>query len=131
MEKKMTQMEMYARIAEALAMVDVEDQDELIAFVKSRIDQLKRKAEKSAERAKERATKEDVLMVLIKGALMGYDDYMPIKKIAEMVQGATDEEVTPGKISSRMSKMVRAGEAEKIAVKEGSRKVIAYRLTEA
>ena len=99
--------------------------DALKAFAENEIEQLDKKALKAKERAAAKRAEADELTDKVKAVLT--EEY---KTIAEIVIELDDEEVTAGKVTSRLTKLVNAGEAEKTDVKADKRTVKGYRLQE-
>ena len=97
--------------------------DALKAFAENEIEQLDKKALKAKERAAAKRAEADELTDKVKAVLT--EEY---KTIAEIVIELDDEEVTAGKVTSRLTKLVNAGEAEKTDVKVDKRTVKGYRL---
>ena len=97
--------------------------DALKAFAENEIEQLNKKALKAKERAAAKRAEADELTDKVKAVLT--EEY---KTIAEIVIELDDEEVTAGKVTSRLTKLVNAGEAEKTDVKVDKRPVKGYRL---
>lgn len=97
--------------------------DALKAFAENEIEQLNKKALKAKERATAKRAEADELTDKVKAVLT--EEY---KTIAEIVIELDDEEVTAGKVTSRLTKLVNAGEAEKTDVKVDKRTIKGYRL---
>lgn len=97
--------------------------DALKAFAENEIEQLNKKALKAKERATAKRAEADELTDKVKAVLT--EEY---KTIAEIVIELDDEEITAGKVTSRLTKLVNAGEAEKTDVKVDKRTVKGYRL---
>ena len=97
--------------------------DALKAFAENEIEQLNKKALKAKKRAAAKRAEADELTDKVKAVLT--EEY---KTIAEIVIELDDEEVTAGKVTSRLTKLVNAGEAEKTDVKVDKRPVKGYRL---
>lgn len=97
--------------------------DALKAFAENEIEQLNKKALKAKERAAAKRAEADELTDKVKAVLT--EEY---KTIAEIVIELDDEEITAGKVTSRLTKLVNAGEAEKTDVKVDKRTIKGYRL---
>lgn len=97
--------------------------DALKAFAENEIEQLNKKALKAKKRAAAKRAEADELTDKVKAVLT--EEY---KTITEIVVELDDEEVTAGKVTSRLTKLVNAGEAEKTDVKVDKRTVKGYRL---
>ena len=124
MEKKMTKVEMYERIANVVRESDVEDADVILGFLSTQVAQLNAKSEKAKARAAEKKAAGDELSNKIYEALT--DDYQTIEEIAVVL--ADEPEITNAKISARLAKFVKAGTVEKESVRVESGKRMAYRL---
>lgn len=123
MEKKMTKVEMYERIANVVRESDVEDADVILGFLSTQVAQLNAKSEKAKARAAEKKAAGDELRDMIYAVLS--DDFQTIADIMAQVEAP---ELTPAKVSARVSQLVRMGLVEKESVKTESGKAMAYRL---
>ena len=90
-------------------------------FVDTSIAQIEARAEKAKEKQAEKKAAGDALRAQIKDVL----DETP-KTIAEIVDALGDEEITPAKVVSRLTQLVKLGEVFKSDVKNGERTVKAY-----
>lgn len=130
---KITKRDRYTSIIDILK--DVNADADLVAFCEGEIALLDKKSAKAKETAAAKKTEVDTLTESIKDALGTLADgaYATIADVTAMV-GADDEEVTPAKVSYRLSQLVKAGLAEKTEVAvsnaEGkkNRKIAGYRL---
>ena len=130
---KITKRDRYTSIIDILK--DVNADADLVAFCEGEIALLDKKSAKAKETAAAKKTEVDTLAESIKNALGTLTDgaYATIADVTAMV-GADDEEVTPAKVSYRLSQLVKAGFAEKTEVAvpnaEGkkNRKIAGYRL---
>lgn len=120
--EKMTRMECFTAIKSLLeSNPSIENYTELMDFVVSQISQLENKAVKAKERAAERKTEPDELYDKIAALLT--DEYQTREDIMAQID---DEEITPQKVSARLTKMVKCGFAEKTTIKVDKRSVMAY-----
>jgi len=132
-EKKMTKSEAFAEIRDIM---DAGGYDELAMFAQKEIDSLAHKAEKARENAAKKAVQEDVFELIVAGALT--EDYQTGNAIFAEVGYVDDEDenksLTIGKVRARLTKLVKAGAAEKeeMTVKENdkTRHVMGYRLAQ-
>ena len=92
------------------------------AYVDTTLAQLEKKAEKARERAAEKKVEGDELRDRV-AAILTEDNYVTI---AEIVTALNDEDVTPGKVTARLTQLCKAGLAHKIDTKQGDRKVKGY-----
>ena len=132
MENRVTKREMYEALVsfavngemsyETEEGAVVVSMDELKAFAENEIAQLDKKLEKARERAAAKKAEADVLMDRVKEVLT--DEY---QTIADIMVVLNDEDVTAGKVTARLTKLVKAGEAEKTDVKVDKRTVKGYR----
>lgn len=130
---KITKRDRYASIIDILK--DVNADPDLVAFCEGEIGLLDKKSTKAKETAAAKKTEVDTLTESIKNALgtLADDAYATIADVTAMVD-AGDEEVTPNKVSYRLSQLVKAGVAESTDVKvpatetSKARTIKAYRL---
>jgi len=102
-----------------ITMKDVED------YVTKTIEQLDSKAKKAAERAKEKREENDEMLAAIEGLLT--DEYQTGGEI--LTQLNDTYEATPAKVTARLTKLCKAGIAQKDDVKtEDGRKLKGYAL---
>lgn len=121
--KKLTKKENYEMIKEIVLASDVENKEELVAFVEKQVESLEAKAVKAKERAAEKKADGDALRTQVEGLLT--ENYQTADEITEQVQGA---DITKSKIIARLTQLVKADIAEKEQVKtEDGKKVMAYR----
>lgn len=129
MEKtKITNKSRYAAIINALtgAPTDIET-DELVDFCERQIASIERKSEKARERAAEQRKVSDELAERIASMLTEEP-----QTLGELTAAIGDEDITPSKVSSRCSKLLKEGRADKTEVTvpgvDGgkSRKLVAY-----
>lgn len=129
MEKtKITNKSRYAAIINALtgAPTDIET-DELVDFCERQIASIERKSEKARERAAEQRKVSDELAERIASMLTEEP-----QTLGELTVAIGDEDITPSKVSSRCSKLLKEGRAIKTEVTvpgaDGgkSRKLVAY-----
>ena len=130
---KITKRDRYISIIDILK--DVNADADLVTFCEGEIALLDKKSAKAKETAAARKTEVDTLTESIKNALgtLADDAYATIADVTAMVD-AGDEEVTPNKVSYRLSQLVKAGVAESTDVKvpatetSKARTIKAYRL---
>lgn len=120
---KVTNKEMFGKIREVLSASTVEDKDELVAFVDSRIELIEKKAAKAAETAAEKKNEIDELTEVIKSILTG--EPQTADDILVQVSG---DDVTIAKVRARLTKLEKAGIAVKSEVKVEGKVKKAYTL---
>ena len=119
----MAKKEMWQKILE---IEEVQSNEELKAFVEKEIETIDKRLEKARER---KSAKDDELMTEIYKAL-NTEDFTTIDAI---VAAIGKEDVTPAKVTSRLSRLVKEGKVEKETVSSGDevkRKVKGYRIVE-
>ena len=123
-EKKITKRTVLEAIKAVAADVDFGEgvtSEDVIAYVDTTIEQLDNKAKKAAERAAERKAKGDELRDAVAAVLT--DEY---KTIADITAEVDFEDITPAKITARLTQLVKANLAHKTKVDAGGRKVNGY-----
>jgi hypothetical protein len=103
--------------------VTAEDVD---AYVTTTIEQIDKKNEKAKERNAQKKAEGDALRATIAGLLTDTP-----QTIADIMAQIDDPEVTPAKVTARLTQLRKAGEAYSVDVKVDSRKVKAYAAGEA
>lgn len=129
--KKITKKEYFNSLKEVvltMQMVGNIPADEMVAFIDKQIEQLDKKASRAKEKAAEKKIEGDALRETVAGILTS--EYQAIDDIVAQIN---DEEITKGKVVSRLTQLIEAGIAEKDQIKDEAknRKVMAYRLKEA
>lgn len=120
---KLTKKDYYGMIREIVVESDTENKDELIAFVNKQVEAIDSRAAKAKERAASKKVEGDALRNQVEGLLT--NEYQTAEDILAQAQGA---DLTKGKITARLTQLIKAGVAEKEAVKVEDRKVMGYRL---
>jgi hypothetical protein len=128
--KKITKKEYFNSLREVvltMQMVGNISADEMVAFIDKQVEQLDKKASRAKEKAAEKKVEGDALREVVAGILTS--EYQAIDDIVAQID---DEEVTKGKVVSRLTQLIEAGIAEKNQIKDEAknRKVMAYRLKE-
>ena len=130
---KITKADRYASI---IAILKATNSDaDLVAFCENEIDLLAKKSAKAKEAAAAKKTEVDPLTESIKAALatLAEDAYATIADVTAMV-AVDDADITPSKVSYRLSALVKTGDAVStevtIAGGEGvkARTIKAYKL---
>jgi hypothetical protein len=124
-EKKMTKAMMFEAVKEIVAASDVEEKAELVEFIDKQVEMLAAKAEKAKERAEKKRAESDELRATVHGVLTG--EFQTTDAIVAKI-GVAD--ITKAKVTARLTQLINAGIAEKKQVKDGSRKVMAYKLAD-
>ena len=122
-EKKMTKAMMFEAVRDVIVESDAVEKDMMVEFIDKQLEQLAAKAEKAKERAAQKKSDGDELRAVVKAVLT--DELQPIDAIVAQIDG---EDVTKAKITARLTQLVKTGEAAKEQVKDGSRKIMAYKL---
>jgi len=118
----MTKREYFNEIKTAMS-----DNEDIVAFCEKEIDLIDRKNEKARERAAKKRAESDVMTEAVYATLT--NEFAFIDDIVAATEG---DEVTRGKVVARLSKLVRAGKAEKEDIKnpDGKGKKAAYKLAD-
>ena len=120
---KLTKKDYYGMIKEILENAEVENKDELVAFVDKQVEAIDTKAEKAKERAAAKKVDGDALRAQVEGLLT--DEYQTVDDILAQSQGA---DLTKAKIVARLTQLVKAEVAEKAQAKtEDGKKVMVYK----
>ena len=120
---KLTKKDYYGMIKEILENAEVENKDELVAFVDKQVEAIDTKAEKAKERAAAKKVDGDALRAQVEGLLT--DEYQTADDILAQSQGA---DLTKAKIVARLTQLVKAEVAEKAQAKtEDGKKVMVYK----
>lgn len=117
----MTKKEMYNVIADVFATVERPEKEDILAMVAKEIESLDRKSVKAREKAAEKKAAGDALRDTIEGMLN--DEPMTI---ADILDQLGDENLTPAKVTARMTQLVKADKAVRHTVKVEGRKLTAY-----
>lgn len=120
---KLTKKDYYGMIREIVVESDIENKDELVAFVDKQVEAIDSRAAKAKERAASKKVEGDALRNQVEGLLT--NEYQTAEEILAQAQGA---DLTKGKITARLTQLVKAGVAEKGTIKVEDRKVMGYRL---
>ena len=120
---KLTKKDYYGMIREIVVESDIENKDELVAFVDKQVEAIDSRAAKAKERAASKKVEGDALRNQVEGLLT--NEYQTAEEILAQAQGA---DLTKGKITARLTQLVKAGVAEKETIKVEDRKVMGYRL---
>ena len=120
---KLTKKDYYGMIREIVVESDIENKDELVAFVDKQVEAIDTKAAKAKEKAAEKKADGDALRAQVEGLLT--NEYQTAEDILAQAQGA---DLTKGKITARLTQLIKAGVAEKETIKVEDRKVMGYRL---
>lgn len=125
MEKKITKKEYFEMVAEIVEGSGAENKEELMEFINKQVEALDKKAAKAKERAAEKKAEGDELRAKVEAVLTD-----EVQVIDEIVDAIGEEDVTRNKVVARLTQLVKAGIAVKEEVKNGSKKVMGYRLAE-
>lgn len=120
--KKVTKKEYYEMIKGILESADVENKEELSAFVDKQIEMIDARAERAKAAAATKRAEGDALRAQVEGLLT--DEYQTVDTIVNQVQG---EDITKSKVVARLTQLVKTGLVEKDSIKVEDKKVMAYR----
>ena len=123
MEKKITKKDYFAMVAEIVDNSNAENKDELMEFIEKQVEALDKKAAKAKERAAEKKAEGDALRDKVEAVLTN-----EVQVIDQIVEAIGDEDVTRNKVVARLTQLVKADTAVKEEVKNGSKKVMGYKL---
>ncbi len=126
---KITKAQYFKAIIEAIKeqnfVIPVDDievtEEDIVDFAKKEIEQLGKRAEAAKTRAAKKKAEGDPLKATIEEILT--NDY---QTIADIIAQIDDEEVTPQKVSARLSALVKEGKANKTEVKFNKGTRMAY-----
>lgn len=118
MEKKMTQVEMYNFIKEALA-----DNAEVVEFCDGKLDSLAKKAEKAKAKAAEKKAAGDELYAAVISVLGA--DPMTAEDVLAKIEG---DDLSVAKIRARLTQGVKNGVVAKDKIKVDGKDKMAYTL---
>ena len=122
--KKLTKKDYYGMLKEIVLTSDVDNKEELEAFIDKQVEIIDNKAEKAKERAAEKKAEGDELRAAIKSVLT--EDYQSADDILAQLEG---EDLSKAKIIARLTQLVNNGDAEKAQAKaEDGKKFMTYRL---
>lgn len=122
--KKLTKKDYYGMLKEIVLTSDVDNKEELEAFIDRQVEIIDNKAEKAKERAAEKKAEGDELRAVIKSVLT--EDYQSADDILAQLEG---EDLSKAKIIARLTQLVNNGDAEKAQAKaEDGKKFMTYRL---
>ena len=122
--KKLTKKNYYGMLKDIVLTSDVDNKEELEAFIDRQIEIIDNKAEKAKERAAEKKAEGDELRAAIKSVLT--EDYQSADDILAQLEG---EDLSKAKIIARLTQLVNNGDAEKAQAKaEDGKKFMTYRL---
>lgn len=125
-EKKLTKKDMFLLVKDVLEESDVEDKEDLIAFVDNQVAMIEKKAEKAKEKAAEKRAAGDELKDLVKSLLT--NEYQTTLDLLEQIDGV---DITKAKVQARVTALVKDGYAEKADLKtEEGKTVKGYRIAE-
>lgn len=120
---KLTKKDYYGMIREILESANVENKDELVAFVDKQVEAIDTKAMKAKEKAAEKRADGDALRVQVEELLT--DEYQTADDIVAKIE---DVEITKAKVVARLTQLVKTEVAEKAQAKtEDGKKVMVYK----
>ncbi len=119
----MTKREMYDVIANVFNEIENENKDEILTFVEKEKAALDRRTESARKRAAAKRAEKDVIYGKLEAILDEADAPMTVN---ELLVALDDENLTPAKVISRMTGLVKENIAAKTIVKDGDRKLVGY-----
>ena len=117
----MTKREVYEVIGNVFANIENENKADVLEFIEKEIAALDRKNAKAKERAAMKKEEGDALRGAIENLLTDEP-----KTVNDILAEIGDETLTPAKVVSRVSQLVRAEKAAKEIIKVENRKLTAY-----
>ena len=124
MEKKMTKKDYYGIHKTIVEGIEVENKEDLLAFIDNELKLIENKSIKAKERAAEKKAEGDELRATVKAILT--TENQTIDEIFAQIEG---EDLTKAKIVARLTQLVKAGEAKKEEVKsEDGKRIMVYAL---
>lgn len=123
--KKMTKMDVYARLLDIVKDTDCKDKNDLIDFLVNQMNQL----EHMAASAKERAAKKRIEKAE-KSPLNAVCDYLAdgMKDLDTLLACFDDADITKSMLVGKLTSLVSQGIVEKEAIKVNGKKRMGYRL---
>lgn len=123
-EVKVTKKEYFEEIKVIVEGAEVENKEDLIAFIDKQLETLANRAEKAKERAAKNKAAGDELRAAVYAVIT--DEFQTADEITAQVEG---EEITKAKIVARLTQLVNAESIVKEVVKtDDGRKLTAYKL---
>ena len=103
--------------------------DDIIDYATRTIEQLDAKAAKAKEASAKKKAEGDELLAVVKDALT--DEYKTGAEILADIAESGFADVTQAKVTARLTKLCKAGEAHKVDIKVDGRKIKGYAIGEA
>lgn len=126
MEKKMTKKDYYGMLKTTVEGIEVENKEDLLAFIDRELELIENKSVKAKERAAEKKAEGDELRAAVKAILT--TENQTIDEIFGQIEG---EDLTRAKIVARLTQLVKTGEAKKEEVKsEDGKRIMVYALAD-
>lgn len=126
MDKKLTKKDYYEILKGIVTGSNVENGEDLVAFIDKQIEQLDNKATKAKEKAAEKKAEGDELRAVVLSVLTS--DFQTIEDIVAQIEG---EDITKAKIVARLTQLVKNGEAKKEQTKNAeNKKVMTYAIAD-
>jgi hypothetical protein len=123
-DKKTTKKEYFGMVKEVIEASEVENKEELVAFVEAQVTELDKRAEKAKERNEKKKAESDELTEKIFSKLT--EEYQFVDDIVAQLEDV--EGISKAKVVARLTKLFAAGRVnkDKIAPAEGGDKKVAY-----
>jgi hypothetical protein len=122
-EVKVTKKDLYAQLKAIVEASEVENADELVAFIDHEVNMIESKAAKAAERSKVRKAEGDELRETV-FSLMTND----LQTVAGITARIDVPEITRAKVVARLNQLVNAERIQKETITVDGHKTVAYRL---
>ena len=122
-EVRVTKMDKYEVIRTIVEGSGHADEDMLLEFIDGEMKILENRAAKAKERQANRRAEGDELRAKVLGFIT--DEFQTADQITAQFE---DEDITVAKVRARLNQLVDLEEIEKDYIKDGSRKVMGYRI---
>ena len=109
---------------ELASIPEISENEELATFIANEIELLDKRAAKAKERAEKNKTEGDELKAAVVGAL----NSETFTVIADIVAAIEIEDVTPAKVTARLTSLVKDGVVVKEEVKTEKGRVMGYKI---
>ena len=125
-EKKLTKKDYYGMIKEVIMDTEIENKEDLVEFIDTKIELIETKAMKEKEKRAEKNAEGDELRNAVQSVLTS--EFQSADSILGQIEG---EDLTKAKIIARLTQLVKAGVAEKTKTKtEDKKEITVYKLAE-
>lgn len=126
MEKKITKKEYYEILKSIVEESEVENKEDLVAFIDKQVKTIENKASKAKEKAAEKKAEGDELRAAVKSVLT--TESQTIDEILRQIEG---EDLSRAKVIARLTQLIKSEEAKREEVKAEDRKrIMVYSLND-